>query len=382
MITIRIYLAKGLCEPYLLRGFIMSAQASSKSGVTLATGAKPGKGVKPTKAQIEHAALIEKGSSLIADAAWSAGSGQYNLTGRIREALSLVAADSMAVLSGAFSILSDKAKPDPIPAGAGPDVRAAMEKEAVAKQKQWVVAGNTVATICRQARDSMSLDQRPVVSIKLDRAECKAVVTIVPAGASRAEVEAALDHDKKALAQVAKKLDKEDAERAEIAAKAAGLPSPKAEKEAREKAEKEEKEAADLAAGIISTSTGRPLSDFSPLSIAACLAGWPSKDLVALSALLTAQAGRNAKAEEKAAEKAAAKAAGKPTANAKTGKGKTGKAAGKSPVAPATTNNGKRADKSADAAKRDASKPTGADNLTDPSIKSVPAAVVDGQLSV
>jgi len=358
----------------------MTAQASTNAktnGTTLATGAKISKSAKLTKAEAEHKALIEKGSTLIADAAWSAGSGEYNLTGRIREALSLVAADSVAVMSGAFAILGDKAKPDPIPAGAGADVRTAMEKEANAKREQWWKAGNRVATICRQARDSMPLDQRPVVSIKLDKSEGSAVVTVIPAGTSREDVAKALDHDKKALAQVVKKLDKEDAERAEIVAKAAGLPSPKAEAEARAKAEAEAKEAADLAKGMI-TVNGKAFADLPVIVIAAALSTLSSKSLTDLCGMLTRQAERNAKAEAKQAEREAAKAAKVPSAKAKTGKG-AAKAPNAKPT-PASAGNAQRASKSAAAAVKDVTKPSAADML-DPAKAGVTVTPSDASMS-
>lgn len=360
--------------------------AARNTGTTLATGAsiKPLKGGKPNKAAIEHAALIEKGSALIADAAWSAGSGEFNLTGRIKESLSLPVVDSVAVLAGAFSLLNAKAKADPIPVGASAEVRIAMERDADAKVEQWWKSGNSIASICRQARDKMPLDARPVVSIKLDKSGCEAVVTIVPAGASRDDVAKALDHDKKALAQVVKKLDREDAERAEVAAKAKGLPSPKAEKLAREQAEREEKETADLMRGMVTTTTGKPLADLPLIVIAASLAGAPSAYLTELAKLLTAQAGRNAKAEAKAAEKAQkdadAKAAKELAAKSGKGTGANAKAAGKggkgapvTPAAPASAGNAKVAAKSADGVTKDVGKASGADNLTDSVITTKPS---------
>lgn len=389
MILIRITRKGTLRTSYLQRGFIMSTQASTTrkpSGTTLATGAK----AKPlTKAQLEHKAQIEQGATLIAEAAWSKGSGEYNLSEYIRRALSLPAVDGLEILNGAFAQLHEKSKATPIDVKEGQKPtekqRAAYEAEVDAKAEQWFKSGNSTATLCRQLCAKMDLDAKPIVSVKLDRSKCEARVTYIPAGATREEVAAALSHDAKALTQVNKVLDKDDALRAEKNAEALGLPSPKAEKEAREKAEKEAQEKADLVKGIVKTTSGVPLSEIPMGHIAACLVMWPSKDLLELAGMLTAQAGRNAKAEarqaerdQKAADAEAAKKlaaeSGKGTgANAKAGKaGKAGKSAPVKPATPASAGNAKRADKPADGVTKNTDKATGADNLTDNGVTITP----------
>lgn len=302
-----------------------SAQDDKGAPSPIAQALASAKPKRLTKAEQAHAAQIDKGADMVAGAAWSAGAGQVNLTAALRAALLLPEPDAVAVLTGAYERIAERAQPEPLEAGADKKARAAYEEQRNLLAAQWWKASNTIATMARQALEKLPAATAPAaISVKLDKATMKAVVTLIPNGATKEQAAALLDHDKKAAAQVAKRLDKRDAALADAAAKAAGLPAPS--EEAAKAAQAKALE--DAAKDGLQTTAGRPLADFPPELIAYSLRSWPSADLGALAALLSKQAQINARVETKAAKDAAdAQAKAKPAPV--TAAGKPRKAAGK-----------------------------------------------------
>ena len=363
---------------------------------TIGNGAviKPAK-VKPT---------ITKMAADIAHAVWDSANAEFNTTAHCVELLQLPLADARTCLAVVFDVLTAQAAPDPLDTSKGhptdAERKAYARQEAERKVKFWE-AGNKARAIAQQAANQLPEGIRPIVSVKLVKGELSSVVTIIPAGTPVADVEKMLEHDKRALTQVKKRLEREAVARAEKAAADAGLPSPE---QAKKDAEKRALADAENAGSIIMSKTGRPLSELSPLAIMVALLPWPVANMRELAESMAKQADlkeralkeqaeserRQAEAERKAAEKAkneqlrkaaqhadgkGAGANGKPRANAGKAAQKLAKSATGVKPAPVGADANKPVAGKAASAKRTSGK--GA-TLTDKGIKVTPSKADKG----